>query len=262
MFFDLSPDEVEKRISTESGCLSLLLLARFPDGQFRCSSCNGTKSWSLNSREHTIQCACGKQFSLTANTFFHQAHLPLSKLFRLLYDIGSGLIKSAGAFAKDLEISHSTAWRWLHKVSMVVDSCQLIEKTGQIPQDTVERVIFKRSDQSLPKTLADGQWDRSYLSAPKNSGPNPFVVRFEHGLEETKPHELVIAAFTKFVSTAFQGVSAKYAQRYAHHFSFVSKPNPLRFQSLLIGCVNSAPITTNEITNYLSPPMLSVDAFV
>jgi transposase-like protein len=262
MFFDLSPAEVEKRINTESGCLSLLFRSHFPHGKFRCPSCGGTKSWSLNSRNHTIECVCGKQFSLTANNFFHQARIPLSKLFRLLYDVGSGVIKSAGAFARELNISHSSAWRWLQKVSIVVDSCRLIEKTGQIPRETVERVIFKRSDQSLPKPLADGQPDRSLLSKPTSSGPKPFVVRLEHGLEKTETHELIVAAFSMFISTAFQGISAKYAQRYAHHFSFIAKPNPLRFQSLLIGCVNSTPITTNEITNYLSPPVLAVDAFV
>src|SRR5258708_4260846 len=67
---------------------------------------------------------CDYQFSVTANTIFHDSHLPLLKWFvttLLLCEARKGM--SANQIKRTVGISYKTAWYLCHRIRQAMASC-------------------------------------------------------------------------------------------------------------------------------------------
>jgi len=111
----LTLDEFVKKYSSEEACLETIISWRWPNG-FSCPICDNEHAYRLDTRRVFQCCRCGSQTSITANTTFHQAKLPLTKWFLAIYLISAnkqGI--SAMSLSKHLGCCYPTAWHLLHK---------------------------------------------------------------------------------------------------------------------------------------------------
>jgi predicted RNA-binding Zn-ribbon protein involved in translation (DUF1610 family) len=104
--------EFERRFGDEDSCAEYLAAARWPHG-FVCPGCGGSKSWRLESKPRTYECArCGRQTSVTAGTIMHRSKLPLTTWFWAAYVMATqpnGI--SALQLQRELSLgSYKTAW--------------------------------------------------------------------------------------------------------------------------------------------------------
>jgi hypothetical protein len=104
--------EFEQRFGDEDSCAECLAAARWPQG-FVCPGCGGRKSWRLESKSWTYECAgCGRQTSVTAGTIMHHSKLPLTTWFWAAYVMATqpnGI--SAMQLQRELSLgSYKTAW--------------------------------------------------------------------------------------------------------------------------------------------------------
>jgi len=146
---------VATEFGTEEQCLAYLERMRWPEG-VRCLACESEKVSKFTTKEstrkrfskmlgkevevkvparHLYQClACGKQFSATLGTLFHDTHLPLRKWFlaiALVCNAKKGL--SALQLQRDLEVSYRTAWYLYHRIRKAME-----ENDGSLLGGTVE----------------------------------------------------------------------------------------------------------------------------
>jgi transposase-like protein len=108
--------ELEKRFSTESGCIDYLHRMRWPDG-FVCPRCGGRAGWQTN--RNLCHCSqCGVQTSVTAGSILHGTRKPLVLWFRAMWHItGQKYGANALGLKRVLNLgSYNTAWQWLHKL--------------------------------------------------------------------------------------------------------------------------------------------------
>ena len=104
--------EFEQCFGDEDSCAEYLATARWPHG-FVCPGCGGGKSWRLESKSWTYECAgCGRQTSVTAGTIMHHSRLPLTTWFWAAYVMATqpnGI--SALQLQRELSLgSYKTAW--------------------------------------------------------------------------------------------------------------------------------------------------------
>ncbi len=138
--------DVTKEFATEAACLDYLEKMRWPDGEMFCVCCGEIGRVSKITREKTgknrrvrlYQClGCGKQFSATSGTIFHDSHLPLSKWFMavaLICNAKKGL--SARQVQRDLGIgSYRTAWYLCHRIRKAMEEGELPKFTGVVEVD-------------------------------------------------------------------------------------------------------------------------------
>src|SRR5437868_5703783 len=101
--------EITQRFSTDEKCRELLKRLRWPNGP-ECPQCHSPNIVRLNTRKHLLWCnECRYQFTVTANTVFHDSHLPLIKWFvatLLLCESRKGF--SANELKRVLGISYKT----------------------------------------------------------------------------------------------------------------------------------------------------------
>jgi len=112
-----------RKFPTEDLALLHLIKVRWPDG-VRCVACDHDKCWLVEGKGKTgkprklFQCAdCGYQFSATANTLFHDSHLPLTKWFAaigLMVEAKKGI--SANQVARHIGMTYKTAWYVCHRI--------------------------------------------------------------------------------------------------------------------------------------------------
>ena len=104
--------EFQQRFPDEAACAAYLAAARWPTG-FVCPSCGSERSWALDTKAWTHECAaCGKQTSVTAGTVMHGSKLALTVWFWAAYLMAThsnGI--SALQIQKQLGLgSYKTAW--------------------------------------------------------------------------------------------------------------------------------------------------------
>lgn len=108
--------EFMTRYGTSEQCEQVLFAWRWPQG-FICPECGHSGHCALKSRR-LFQCkACARQTSVTAGTVFAGSKLPLSVWFlamHLITQAKNGI--SALALARQLGISHNSAWLIKHKL--------------------------------------------------------------------------------------------------------------------------------------------------
>jgi transposase-like protein len=112
-----------KKFPTEDLALLHLIKTRWPQG-VRCVACDHDKCWLIEAKGTTgkprklFQCAeCGYQFSATANTLFHDSHLPLTKWFAaiaLMAEAKKGI--SANQVKRHVGLTYKTAWYVCHRI--------------------------------------------------------------------------------------------------------------------------------------------------
>src|SRR5258708_512085 len=112
-----------KKFQTEEAALLHLIKTRWPHG-VRCVACDHDKCWLIEAKGTTgkprklFQCAdCGYQFSATANTLFHDSHLPLTKWFAaisLMVEAKKGI--SANQVRRHIGMTYKTAWYVCHRI--------------------------------------------------------------------------------------------------------------------------------------------------
>ena len=110
--------ELMERYGDEQSCRNYLEHLRWRNG-VRCPKCNGEKISSILKRDQ-YNCdneSCRYQFSVTADTQFHDTHLPLFKWFLATFLIcQSRKGMSANQLKRMLRINYRTAWYLCHRI--------------------------------------------------------------------------------------------------------------------------------------------------
>ena len=133
--FPKSLAELQRRFSTEDGCVRCIVETRWPDG-FRCAWCGSDNARLLTTRR-VWQCRdCRRQTSLTAGTILAHTHLALPTWFAAAYlmtTVKPGI--SALQLSHQLEISLKTAWLLLHKLRRAMVDPARGKLTGEVEVD-------------------------------------------------------------------------------------------------------------------------------
>jgi transposase-like protein len=119
--------ELMERFGDEQSCRDYLEHLRWPRG-IECPKCKGKKISSILKRDQ-YNCdneSCRYQFSVTADTQFHDTHLPLFKWFLATFLIcQSRKGMSANQLKRMLRINYRTAWYLCHRIR---DAMQATER--------------------------------------------------------------------------------------------------------------------------------------
>jgi transposase-like protein len=130
--------DVTELFSTDDKCRELLERLRWPDGP-ECPRCHTKTLARLDAR--LLYCKdCDYQFTVTANTIFHDSHLPLTKWFMttlLLCEARKGM--SANQIKRTVGMSYKTAWYLCHRIraAMVEAQKPMLDGTVEIDETYV-----------------------------------------------------------------------------------------------------------------------------
>jgi transposase-like protein len=121
--------------SNDDLCRELLERLRWPEGP-RCLRCLAPVA-RLATNARILYCKdCDYQFTVTANTIFHDSHLPLIKWFAttyLLCESRKGM--SANQIKRTLGISYKTAWYLCHRVRAAMATAEKSMLYGTVEMD-------------------------------------------------------------------------------------------------------------------------------
>src|SRR5215472_2882738 len=137
--------DITKLFHNEDSCLDYIENLRWPNNEIGCVHCGEIgkiskitrESKSKNKRMRLYQCGvCGKQFSATSGTIFHDSHLPLVKWFlaiAMICEAKKGI--SACQLQRNIGGSYRTSWHLAHRIreAMQEGSFQL---AGAVEADT------------------------------------------------------------------------------------------------------------------------------
>jgi transposase-like protein len=122
--------------SSDERCRELLERLRWPNGP-ECPRCNGTSIVRLATSDKLLWCKeCEYQFTVTANTIFHDSHLPLIKWLTatyLLCESRKGM--SANQIKRTLGVSYKTAWYLCHRIRAAMATADKPMLDGVIEMD-------------------------------------------------------------------------------------------------------------------------------
>jgi transposase-like protein len=133
--------ELIERFSDDQHCRNYLERLRWPNG-VRCLKCGGDKISSILKRDQ-YNCdneSCRYQFSVTADTMFHDTHLPLVKWFLATFLISqSRKGMSANQLKRMLRINYRTAWYLCHRIreAMQATERQSLGEIGDVDETMV-----------------------------------------------------------------------------------------------------------------------------
>jgi transposase-like protein len=166
--------------STDDRCRELLERLRFPNG-LECIRCKGKNVVRLSTNSKVLWCSeCDYQFSVTANTIFHDSHLPLIKWFAATYLIcESRKGMSANQIKRTLGISYKTAWYLCHRIRAAMAGAERTMLDGTVEMD---------------ETYVGGRRIGRNMRGPRSGGSKEIVigirkrggdVRFFHAKDAT-----------------------------------------------------------------------------
>jgi transposase-like protein len=122
--------------SSDDTCRELLERLRWPNGPV-CPRCQNPNPARLANSSKLVYCKdCDYQFTVTANTIFHDSHLPLIKWLTatyLLCEARKGM--SANQVKRSLGISYKTAWYLCHRIRAAMASAEKTMLYGTIEMD-------------------------------------------------------------------------------------------------------------------------------
>ncbi len=101
---------IYKKFPTEADCISHIERVRW-HGKPVCPYCKSMRTSPMPSESRHHCNGCNTTFSVTVDTIFHHAHLPLQKWFlaiSLVLNAKKGI--SARQLGRDLEVNKNTAW--------------------------------------------------------------------------------------------------------------------------------------------------------
>ena len=126
--------DVNRMFSTDDQCRELLKRLRWPNG-LHCLRCKKTDVFEV--APYKYECtACAYQFTVTAQTIFHDTHLPLTTWFLavlLIVEARKGI--SANQLKRTLGVAYKTAWYLCHRIRKAMDES---DKTRPLMSGTVE----------------------------------------------------------------------------------------------------------------------------
>lgn len=122
--------------STDDRCRELLERLRWPNGPI-CPRCQNPAPARLANSAKILYCKeCDYQFTVTANTIFHDSHLPLIKWLAAVYLIcESRKGMSANQVKRTLGISYKTAWYLCHRIRAAMASAEKVMLDGTVEID-------------------------------------------------------------------------------------------------------------------------------
>jgi transposase-like protein len=113
---EMNLTEFMNRFQTEENCREHFFKIKWPDG-FRCPKCSYEEYTFIQGYGRYQYHKCRNQTSLTAGTIMHRSHAGLREWFLVIYLFTHdkrGI--SAAQIARNVGISHYTAWLMLHKL--------------------------------------------------------------------------------------------------------------------------------------------------
>jgi predicted RNA-binding Zn-ribbon protein involved in translation (DUF1610 family) len=144
----LSLSEFEQRFGDVATCAEYLANARWPKG-FVCPGCGGGKSWRLETKPWTYECArCGRETSIIAGTIMQHSKLPLTTWFWAAYVMAT---QPRGIAALQLQHelglgSYKTAWMLCAKLRRSMSAPDPIPLSGLVEIDKTEIAWRSRND--------------------------------------------------------------------------------------------------------------------
>lgn len=123
------------QFGTDDKCRERLVQLKWPKG-IACPRCESAKISHVAAR-HIYDCdSCRYQFSVTANSIFHDSHLPLTKWFFATYVmVESKKGVSANQLKRMLGISYKTAWYLCHRIRKAMDEVKPKPLSGTVEID-------------------------------------------------------------------------------------------------------------------------------
>jgi transposase-like protein len=121
--------------SSDERCRELLERLKWANGP-ECPRCKGLPARLANTPKILYCKDCDYQFTVTANTIFHDSHLPLIKWLTaayLLCESKKGM--SANQIKRTLGISYKTAWYLCHRIRAAMASAEKKMLDGTIEMD-------------------------------------------------------------------------------------------------------------------------------
>jgi transposase-like protein len=126
--------DITTAFDSDDRCRELLERLRWPLGP-ECPRCYTRGLAQLTSK--LLYCKeCDYQFSVTANTIFHDSHLPLLKWFvatHLICESRKGM--SANQIKRMLGISYKTAWYLCHRIRKAMAAAERPMMSGTVEMD-------------------------------------------------------------------------------------------------------------------------------
>jgi transposase-like protein len=123
------------KFGDESKCRAYLEALRWPGG-VKCPHCKAEKIYRIR-RDQLLCASCEYQFSVTADTIFHDTHLPLVTWFLatlLLCEAKKGM--SACQIQRSLGIkTYKTAWYLCHRIRAAMVEANRPKLTGTVEMD-------------------------------------------------------------------------------------------------------------------------------
>jgi len=137
--------------STDERCRELLERLKWPAGP-ECPRCFGRSIVRLATNAKVFWCkGCEYQFTVTANTIFHDSHLPLIKWLAatyLLCESRKGM--SANQIKRTLGVSYKTAWYLCHRIRAAMASTEKGMLDGKLEMDETYVGARKQGHQHKP----------------------------------------------------------------------------------------------------------------
>ncbi|HEX4322862.1 MAG TPA: IS1595 family transposase [Acidobacteriaceae bacterium] len=122
--------------SDDERCRELLERLKWPNGP-ECPRCHQSNPVRLANQSKVIYCKeCDYQFTVTANTIFHDSHLPLIKWLTatfLLCESKKGM--SANQMKRTIGVSYKTAWYLCHRIRAAMASAEKGMLDGVVEMD-------------------------------------------------------------------------------------------------------------------------------
>ncbi len=121
--------DVNRQFSTDDKCRELLRRLRWPNG-IECLRCNSKKTGEVANFKYECY-ECHYQFTVTAQTIFHDSHLPLQTWFLavlLIVEARKGM--SANQLKRTLGVAYKTAWYLCHRIRKAMDETATHQPLG------------------------------------------------------------------------------------------------------------------------------------
>jgi transposase-like protein len=112
--------DVNSMFSTDDKCRELLKKLRWPHG-VKCLRCGGPNTFEVSNYKYECR-ECSYQFTVTAQSIFHDSHLPLTTWFLavlLIVEARKGI--SANQLKRTLGVAYKTAWYLCHRIRHAMD---------------------------------------------------------------------------------------------------------------------------------------------
>lgn len=120
---------------TDMDCLEYLAKIKWQSG-FSCTKCNHTK-FTIRKKNYARDCnSCHHIESPTANTLFHRVKFGIRKAFTIVFEMSAATKSvSSSQMGRRLKISRQTAWLFMHKVRIAMESSESIPIAGTVYVD-------------------------------------------------------------------------------------------------------------------------------